>query len=172
MSNRRPTKCRTQKIGQVNVLKVIGRLTPDEHDDLLFSNIKQLVEAGEKDFLLDLSAVNYINSTGVGSIIHSYRLAQSKGGNLKLLNPSQCVTHIIQVSRLDSIFEVLHDQDSAIAKFHDNANKNVETDTEAPGNAPAGEGTAPVVRKGRPRKASAGDHKADDHKVDDHKDEE
>jgi anti-sigma B factor antagonist len=108
------------KIGKVNVLKVIGRLTPDEHEDLLFTNVKQLIEAGEKDFLLDLSSVNYINSTGIGSIIQSFRLAQSKGGDLKLLNPSQCVTHIIQVSKLDSIFEVFHDQDAAIATFTDN----------------------------------------------------
>src|SRR2546430_17568325 len=117
MSNRRPTKLRTQKIGNVNVLKVVGRLTPDENDDILFNNVKQLVGAGEKDFLLDLSSVSYINSTGIGSIIQAFRLAQSKSGDLKILNPSQCVTHIIQVSKLDSIFEVFHDQDAAIASF-------------------------------------------------------
>ncbi len=116
-ANRRPTKCRSQKIGNVNVLKVIGRLTPDEGDDVLFGTVKQLAEAGEKDFLVDLNSVNYINSSGVGTIIQSYRLAKSKGGDLKILNPSQSVTHIIQVSKLDSIFEVFHDQSAAIASF-------------------------------------------------------
>ena len=133
MSNRRPTKFRTMKIGKVNVLKVIGRLTPDENDDILFNNVKQLVQSGEKDFLLDLSTVNYINSTGIGSIIQSFRLAQSKGGDLKILNPSQCVTHIIQVSKLDSIFEVYHDQEAGIASFSETA------------------ATEPA-KKGRPRK--------------------
>ncbi len=134
MSNRRPTKCRTIKIGNVNVLKVIGRLTPDEHDDILFSAVKQLISSGEKDFLLDMSAVNYINSTGIGSIIQAFRLSQSKGGDLKILSPSQCVTHIIQVSKLDSIFQVYHDQDAAIKSF-----------AEAPADAP---------KKGRPRKTA------------------
>ncbi|MBI4853820.1 MAG: STAS domain-containing protein [Acidobacteria bacterium] len=121
-SNRRPTKCRAQKIGKVNVLKVTGRLTPDENDDVILSTVKQLAEAGEKDFLIDLNSVNYINSTGVGTLIHCYRLAQSKGGNLKLLNPSQSVTHIIQVSKLDSIFEVYQDQNLAIESFnHDDS---------------------------------------------------
>jgi anti-sigma B factor antagonist len=136
MSNRRPSKCRSQKIGNVTVLKIIGRLTPDEHDDILFNNVKQLVEAGEKLFLLDVSSVNYINSTGIGSIIQSFRLAQSKGGDFKLLNPSQCVSHIIQVSKLDSIFQVFHDQDAAIASFTETNNH-----AEAP-------------KKGRARKAS------------------
>lgn len=116
-NNRRPTKCRSQKIGNVNVLKVIGRLTPDEGDDVLFSTVKQLAEAGEKDFIVDLNSVNYINSSGVGTIIQSYRLAKSKDGDLKILNPSQSVTYIIQVSKLDSIFEVFHDQNAAIASF-------------------------------------------------------
>ncbi|MEW6730126.1 MAG: STAS domain-containing protein [Acidobacteriota bacterium] len=119
MSSRRPTKCRSQKVGKINIIKLIGRLTPDESDDILFSTVKQLAESGEKDFLLDLSAVNYINSTGIGSIIQAYRLAQNKGGNLKLLNPSQCVSHIIQVSKLDNIFEVFHDQEAAIQSFTD-----------------------------------------------------
>ena len=133
MSNRRPTKCRTQKIGKVNILKVIGRLTPDENDDILFSGVKQLIDAGEKDFLLDLSSVSYINSTGIGSIIQAYRSAQSKGGDLKILNPSQCVSHIIQVSKLDNIFEVFHDQETAIAAFND---------------------TPGTPKRGRPRKQS------------------
>ncbi len=117
MSSRRPTKCRTHKIGKINIIKITGRLTPDENDDILFSTVKQLADAGEKDFLLDLSAINYINSTGIGSIIQAYRVVQGKGGNVKLLNPSQCVTHIMQVSKLDSIFEIFHDQEVAIASY-------------------------------------------------------
>lgn len=132
--SRRPTKCRTQKIGNVNLLKVTGRLTPDENDDILFSTVKQLADNGEVNFLVDLSTVTYINSTGIGSIIQAFRLAQNKGGNLKLLNPSQCVNHIIQVSKLDSIFEVHHDQEAAIASFSSDS-----SDAQTP-------------KKGRPRK--------------------
>src|ERR1043165_5562172 len=117
MSARRPTKCRTHKVGNVNVVKMIGRLTPDENDDILFNSVRQLVEAGEKFFLLDLSGVNYINSTGIGSIIQAYRLVQNKEGDLKLFNPSQCVSHIIQVSKLDSIFKIFRDQEAAIKSF-------------------------------------------------------
>jgi anti-sigma B factor antagonist len=141
MSGRRPTKCRTHKIGNVNVVKMIGRLTPDENDDILFNSVKQLIDAGEKFFLLDLSAVNYINSTGIGSIIQGYRLAQSKEGDLKLFNPSQCVSHIIQVSKLDSIFKIFRDQDAAIASFSEPPEKPKEA-TETP-------------KRGRPRKQQA-----------------
>ena len=116
-NTRRPTKCRAQKIGKVNVLKLTGRLTPDEHEDVLLTNVKQLIEADEKYFLVDLSSVNYINSSGVGTIIQCFRLARSKSGDLKILNPSQSVTHIIQVSKLDSIFEVFRDQAAAIESF-------------------------------------------------------
>lgn len=140
MSNRRPAKCRTQKIGKVNVIKLIGRLTPDEHDDLLITNVTQLINSGEKDFLIDLSAVNYINSTGIGSLIQSYRLVEGCEGRLKLLNPSQSVTQIIMVSKLDSIFEVFRDQDVALASFT------------APPPPPIVAPEAPAPKRGRPRK--------------------
>ena len=143
MSGRRPTKCRTHKVGNVNVVKMIGRLTPDENDDILFNSVKQLVEAGEKFFLLDLSGVNYINSTGIGSIIQAYRLVQNKEGDLKLFNPSQCVSHIIQVSKLDSIFKIFRDHEAAIKSF-----------SEPPAEKPK-EPEAP--KKGRPRKQAAED---------------
>ena len=146
MSNRRPAKCRTQKIGKVNVIKLIGRLTPDEHDDLLITSVTQLINSGEKDFLIDLSAVNYINSTGIGSLIQSYRLAEGCEGRLKLLNPSQSVTQIIMVSKLDSIFEVFRDQDVALASF-------VELPPPPPPPLPPPVVAAPeVAKRGRPRK--------------------
>jgi len=139
-SGRRPTKCRTNKIGDVNIVKVIGRLTPDESDDILFRAVENLVEHGERSILLDLSAVTYINSTGVGSIIQGYRLLQNKGGDLKILNPSQCVSHIIQVSKLDSIFDVFHDQAAAIASFAEPSPEKLKA--------------AEPTKRGRPRKHS------------------
>ncbi len=116
-TGRRPAKCRTHKIGDVNVIKLIGRLTPDEQEDLLFKTVNQLIGAGEKYFLVDMSAVNYINSTGIGSLIQCFRKVQDAGGDLKLLNPSQSVNHIIQVSKLDSIFKSYSDLQTAVASF-------------------------------------------------------
>jgi anti-sigma B factor antagonist len=144
--SRRPSKCRTHKIGNVNVLKVIGRLTPDENEDILFNAVKQLDAAGESLYLLDLSAVNYINSTGIGSIIQAFRLAQSKGGDLKILNPSQCVSQIIQISKLDSIFKIYHNQETAVASF-----------AELPPPPPPDDKPAETPKRGRPRKQSTED---------------
>lgn len=136
---RRPTKCRTLKIGNISIVKIIGRLTPDENDDVLLNTVKQLAEKGEIYFLIDLSGVNYINSTGIGSLIQTYRLAQSKGGDLKLLSPSQPVSHIIQVSKLDSIFKSYTDQEAAVASFAEDLSKPKALET---------------VKKTRGRKAS------------------
>lgn len=116
-TGRRPAKCRTHKVGDVNVIKLIGRLTPDEQEDLLLKTVNQLTDTGEKYFLVDMSAVNYINSTGIGSLIQCFRKAQEVGGDLKLLNPSQSVNHIIQVSKLDSIFKSYSDLQSGVASF-------------------------------------------------------
>lgn len=125
-TTRRPAKCRTHKVGDVNVIKLIGRLTPDEQEDLLLKAVKQLTEAGEKYFLVDMSAVNYINSTGIGSLIQCFKKAQDVGGDLKLLNPSQSVNHIIQVSKLDSIFKSYNDLQAAVASFKETAPEKVE----------------------------------------------
>jgi anti-anti-sigma factor len=104
---RRPSKVISRKADTVRIIKITGRLDPGEGPDQLFEMVEGFLEEAEIDFLIDLRSVTYISSTGVGSLIKSYRSVLKKKGHLKLLSPSQSVRNILAISKLDGVFEIL-----------------------------------------------------------------
>ena len=114
---RRPTKVISKKTGDVRIIKITGRLDPGDGPDQLFDMVQGFVENDELEFLLDLRAVTYISSTGVGSLIKCYRSVLKQKGHVKLLSPSQSVRNILAISKLDGVFEIFSDEDEALASF-------------------------------------------------------
>lgn len=114
---RRPTKVISRKTDSVRIIKITGRLDPGDNADQLYEMVQRFVEEDEIDFLLDLRSVTYISSTGVGSLIKSYRSVLKQKGHLKLLSPSQSVRNILAISKLDGVFEIFSDESEALASF-------------------------------------------------------
>ena len=114
---RRPTKVISRKTGDVRIIKITGRLDPGDGPDQLYEMVQHFVEEEEVNFLLDLRSVTYISSTGVGSLIKSYRSVLKKKGFVKLLSPSQSVRNILAISRLDGVFEIFPDEEEALESF-------------------------------------------------------
>jgi len=114
---RRPTKVISRKTDSVRIIKITGRLDPGDAPDQVYEMVQSFVEENEIDFLLDLRSVSYISSTGVGSLIKSYRSVLKQKGHVKLLSPSQSVRNILAISKLDGVFEIFSDESEALASF-------------------------------------------------------
>jgi anti-sigma B factor antagonist len=115
---RRPTRYRiVKKVAGVCIFEVVGRLAPTNADEELCTRIDGIIASGSVNFLIDLGGVNYISSTGVGSLIQCYHHAERAGGKLKILHPSQAVAQILTVSKLDSVFEMFSNEDIALRSF-------------------------------------------------------
>jgi anti-sigma B factor antagonist len=114
---RRPTKVISRLADAVRIVKITGRLDPGDGPDQLSDMVQKFVNEDEINFLLDLRAVTYISSTGVGSLIKCYRAALKKKGQVKFLSPSQSVKNILAISKLDGVFEIFSDEKEAIASF-------------------------------------------------------
>lgn len=114
---RRPTKVISRKVDSVRIIKITGRLDPGDTADQLYEMVQRFVEENEINFLVDLRSVTYISSTGVGSLIKSYRSVLKQKGNVKLLSPSQSVRNILAISKLDGVFEIFSDESEALASF-------------------------------------------------------
>ena len=114
---KRPTKFWTRRVDSVNIIDVTGRLAPEGTDDALFKLVSNLVEKGEKRFLVDMSSTTFISSLGVGSLLRSARAAEGAGGRLKLLNPSQSVARILELSRMTDVFQIFSHEQEAVASF-------------------------------------------------------
>ena len=59
-----------------------------------------------KPLLVDLSAVTYIDSSGVASLVETYQAARADGGSFALVMISDAVRRVLQLARLDKIFSI------------------------------------------------------------------
>jgi len=63
-----------------------------------------------RDVLVDLSAVAYMDSSGVASLVEGYQLARDRGTSFGLLDVSPAVLSVLQLARLDTVFPLYRTQ--------------------------------------------------------------
>ncbi|MCZ2076919.1 MAG: STAS domain-containing protein [Bryobacteraceae bacterium] len=101
----------------VSIVDVSGRITLGESSNLLRLTVKDLVAQQQRNIVLNLSGVSYIDSGGLGEIVGSYATVAHAGGRLKLLNPQRRVDDLLQVTKLLTVFEIYTDEAAAVRSF-------------------------------------------------------
>jgi anti-sigma B factor antagonist len=113
----RPVEIDVRTQDQVKIVKLRGKLNLGASLDRTNETLKDLVNAGESRFLLDLQEVPMIDSSGIGLLVRYLTAAKQHGGSLKLLNPSKFALQTLKLVRVLSLFEVFEDQQAAVASF-------------------------------------------------------
>ena len=103
--------------GNVAIVDLSGRITLGEGSGTVRNTIKDLIEKGKKDILLNLAEVSYIDSAGLGELIGSYASVTNLGGRIKLLNLQKRVQDLLQVTKLHTIFETYTEEAAAVNSF-------------------------------------------------------
>jgi anti-sigma B factor antagonist len=113
----RPVEIDVRTQEQVKIVRLRGKLNLGASLDRANETLKDLVNAGESRFLLDLQEVPMIDSSGIGLLVRYLTAAKQHGGSLKLLNPSKFALQTLKLVRVLSLFEVFEDQQAAVASF-------------------------------------------------------
>jgi anti-sigma B factor antagonist len=103
---------------QVKIIKLRGKLNLGAALDRTNETIKDLLDAGESRFLLDLQEVPTIDSSGIGLLVRYLTAAKQRGGALKLLSPSKFAMQTLKLVRVVNLFEIFEEQQAAITSFH------------------------------------------------------
>ena len=113
-----PLRIAQRTLGAVVIVEITGRLLyDDEGERELRAQISALVGAGERNILVDLSAVDHMDSGSVGTLVAVHLHTLKRGGRLKILNPSERVRRVLQMTRLESVFEVFDSEADAVGSF-------------------------------------------------------
>ncbi|ANM28629.1 anti-sigma factor antagonist [Acidobacteria bacterium Mor1] len=110
-------KTAVRQIGHVTVMDVSGKITIGEGDVVLRNKFIELLETGNKHVLLNLEKVSYMDSAGIGELVACYKRAKDKDGTVKLLNPSGKVYDLLQLTKLEDVFETYEDEKEALVSF-------------------------------------------------------
>ncbi|MEO7191214.1 MAG: STAS domain-containing protein [Vicinamibacterales bacterium] len=76
-----------------------------------------LIANGEKQIVLDLSAVSYVDSATIGCLMDLYRQATAAGGSMKLAGVQKRVETMLTMTGAHHFLEVYADEAAALASF-------------------------------------------------------
>ena len=96
-------KVQSRNLGRVAFLCVQGQIVNGETETL-----RQAVQSqpDASTVVLDLSRVSIVDARGLGAMLELREQVQSKGIGFKLMNVSKLVGRVLEVTHLDSVFEV------------------------------------------------------------------
>ena len=110
-------KAEVRRVGDVSIIDLAGRITLGEGSGLVRSTIKKCVNDGQKNLLVNLKDVSYIDSAGLGELVGSYATVTNMGGAIKLLHPQSKVHDLLQVTKLYTVFVTFDDEAEAMRSF-------------------------------------------------------
>jgi anti-sigma B factor antagonist len=110
---------KTEKLagGGVAVLHPQGSLIGDKETDELRKAFEELRKEGNTRAVVDLSKVNYINSTGIGALIAGYNEYSQRGGKIKLCGLSDRLENVFVITKLTAVFDIHPNVKEALAGF-------------------------------------------------------
>ena len=90
---------------ELGVLRLAGRLTVNDQPGLLKASVASLVQRGARHVILDLSGVDYVDSTRLGELIAAHVSISRQGGRLMLAGTPPRVLELLSLSSLAGVFE-------------------------------------------------------------------
>jgi anti-sigma B factor antagonist len=103
-----------RRLDDVVILDASGRITIGEGTLMLREHIKKALAAGDRKFLLNLSDVDYIDSSGLGELVSSFTTVRNHEGHFNLLNLTRRVRDLLQITKLLTVFDAYDSEAEAL----------------------------------------------------------
>lgn len=107
----------THEDGSVTVVTVTGDLVIGDAESTFKKTVTRLLEEGHTRLLVDLSGVGFLDSSGLGALVRALTQSQKEGGQTKLLGAGPQIRKLLQMTKLDSVFEIHDDMEAAVSSF-------------------------------------------------------
>lgn len=104
-----------RRSGQAVILDLAGRLS------VLEPSLRQLawrlIEEGQRHFVIGLGNVSYLDNSGLGQLCWIYTVARNRGGDMVLLKPTPRTRKLLNITKLDTVFQTFDHEADAIASM-------------------------------------------------------
>lgn len=104
------------RIENVAVVVCRGRIVFGEETTDFCRTVRSLLPQGPH-VILNLQAIEYIDSGGLGSIVGLLLAARRANGDLGICEPSRRVDDLLRITKLDSVIPVFPSQEDGVAQF-------------------------------------------------------
>jgi anti-anti-sigma factor len=137
--------------GDIPIIRLSGRFIAGGDGPFLRQKVADLIEAGSRKLVVDFQDVPYLDSTGLGFLAGSQRLAQTAGARIVLCDLNEHVKKVLETAQLGKFFVLAAHEEEALEKLKAVTDRAPES---LPAPEPAPVPPAPAKAK-RSRKRSA-----------------
>jgi anti-sigma B factor antagonist len=106
-----------RKRSQVHLVQLRGPLRMGEAVDGLRQTMEEVMDSGGHYLVINLAEVPMIDSSGIGLLVRFLATTKERGGNIKLLNPSQFAVRTLKMVGVLNLFDVFDDEEKAVESF-------------------------------------------------------
>jgi anti-sigma B factor antagonist len=100
-----------------SVMKLDGRIVLGQEDNALRDKLKNLIAEGKKQIVVNMSRVESIDSSGLGTLFAAHLSAKAEGASLKLCDLGCRFQEVLQTTRLATVFQVCNTEAAAVKSF-------------------------------------------------------
>jgi len=106
----------TEKIGDIAVVLLPGKKLDAGNAQEFKTNVAPILRENAK-IVFDLSNLDFVDSSGLGTIFSCLRQVTASGGDLKLCAMSKQVHALFELVRMNRVFDIYTTKDEAINAF-------------------------------------------------------
>jgi anti-sigma B factor antagonist len=111
------TKVNTLHDLEIAVLEPRGAIIGGEETDDLKQKARDLLEQGNRKLILDLTHVNYLNSSGIGAVVSIHTMYSRAEGKIKVCGLGKGVKNVFVITSLTRVIDVEETIEEAIKNF-------------------------------------------------------
>jgi len=100
----------------ISIFRMSGDIDINTSPDLKKS-FDSAVGAKKDKIVINLEGVSYVDSSGLATLVEILKNLRAYGGKLKLTNLSDKVRGLFEITKLDKLFDIVPDEDSAVNSF-------------------------------------------------------
>ncbi len=102
----------------ISILDLKGRITAGRDAAAVRETVAGLNTSGVHSVVLNLAGVDYIDSTGLGTLVMCATSLRKSGGSVKLLNLNRRHIELLVMTKLATVFEIFADEQDAVNSYY------------------------------------------------------
>ena len=99
------------------VIRPEGKIMGGDETSVLCDALSRLMNEGIMKIVMDFRKVTWINSAGIGVIMGCFTTLRRLGGNMKFASPTDKVKYYLQITKLNTVFEIFDTPEKAVDSF-------------------------------------------------------
>ena len=81
----------------------------------LKERLTHLIDSGHATLVINMTSVDYIDSTGLGTLVGGQKRASEQGGAIRIICPNEQIYKVFNITGLVSVFPIFDSESAAFA---------------------------------------------------------